>query len=228
MVTSFLLISSLLLLASTFIFTVQAYRLKKVTQEYKRSRSLLSDIILSFNDQLRRDESKIEKIERMIESSLKEEKSSEVESTILKLEAEVQNLKNIKDSIVQDISSIKEKISFLEERVGSLGQEIESRKSVEISELEDSIESAIPIKRESVLSSLNETELKVLKFLAEEGKKTALQIRDKFNFSREHSARLLKKLYEKGYLERETSGKPFLYGIKKEMLNLLKSDSQTS
>ena len=119
-------------------------------------------------------------------------------------------------------------ISFLEERVGSLGQEIESRKSVEISELEESIESAIPIKRESVLSSLNETELKVLKFLAEEGKKTALQIRDKFNFSREHSARLLKKLYEKGYLERETSGKPFLYGIKKEMLNLLKSDSQAS
>lgn len=227
MVTSFLLISSLLLLASTFIFTVQAYRLKKVTQEYKRSRSLLSDIILSFNDQLRRDESKIEKIEKMIESSLKG-KSSEVESTILKLEAEVQNLKNIKDSIVRDLSSIKEKISFLEERVGSLGQEIESRKSVEISELEESIESAIPIKRESVLSSLNETELKVLKFLAEEGKKTALQIRDKFNFSREHSARLLKKLYEKGYLERETSGKPFLYGIKKEMLNLLKSDSQTS
>ena len=226
MVTSFLLISSLLLLASTFIFTVQAYRLKKVTQEYKRSRSLLSDIILSFNDQLRRDESKIEKIEKMIESSLKG-KSSEVESTILKLEAEVQNLKNIKDSIVRDLSSIKEKISFLEERVGSLGQEIESRKSVEISELEESIESAIPIKRESVLSSLNETELKVLKFLAEEGKKTALQIRDKFNFSREHSARLLKKLYEKGYLERETSGKPFLYGIKKEMLNLLKSDSQT-
>jgi len=223
LVTSFLLISFLLLLVSASIFTVQAYRLKKVTQEYKKSKSLLSDIILSFNDQLRRAEAKIEKIEGIIKSSLKEKNLSEFKSTVLKLEKEE---KKLKDAIAQELSSIKENIRLLDEKLNSLEQEIESRKSMEISE--ESIESAIPIKRESVLSSLNETELKVLRFLADEGKKTALQIRDRFNFSREHSARLLKKLYENGYLERETSSKPFLYGIKKEMLNLLKSSSQTS
>ncbi len=220
MVTLSLLISFLLLLISAFIFTLQAYRLKRITQEYKKSKSLLSDIILSFNDQLRKNEARIEKIESVIESSLKEEKISEFKSTVLKLESEVQK---IKDAMTQELSSIRENIRLLDERLKSLGQELESRKNVEISE--EPIESAIPIKRESVLSSLNETELKVLKFLADEGKKTALQIRDRFNFSREHSARLLKKLYENGYLERETSSKPFLYGIKKEMLNLLKNSS---
>ena len=220
MVTLSLLISFLLLLISAFIFTLQAYRLKRITQEYKKSKSLLSDIILSFNDQLRKNEARIEKIESVIESSLKEEKISEFKSTVLKLESEVQK---IKDAMTQELSSIRENIRLLDERLKSLGQELESRKNVEISE--EPIESAIPIKRESVLSSLNETELKVLKFLADEGKKTALQIRDRFNFSREHSARLLNKLYENGYLERETSSKPFLYGIKKEMLNLLKNSS---
>jgi hypothetical protein len=40
--------------------------------------------------------------------------------------------------------------------------------------------------------------------------------------SREHTARLMKKLYEEGYLERETSKIPFKYSVKKEMEKFLK------
>jgi len=40
--------------------------------------------------------------------------------------------------------------------------------------------------------------------------------------SREHTARLMKKLYEAGYVERETKKIPFEYRIKNEMKKLLK------
>jgi DNA-binding IclR family transcriptional regulator len=61
-----------------------------------------------------------------------------------------------------------------------------------------------------------------LEMLAAEGAKTAPEIKERVQLSREHTARLMKKLYEEGYLERETNKIPFKYSVKKEMENLLK------
>jgi DNA-binding Lrp family transcriptional regulator len=55
-----------------------------------------------------------------------------------------------------------------------------------------------------------------------EGPKTAPEIKDRLNLSREHTARLMKKLYEEGYLERDTDKIPFKYSVKKEMEKFLK------
>ncbi|MCW4043605.1 MAG: hypothetical protein NWE90_07780, partial [Candidatus Bathyarchaeota archaeon] len=64
--------------------------------------------------------------------------------------------------------------------------------------------------------------------LALEGPKIAPQIKEKIELSREHTARLMKKLYEEGYLERDTNKIPFKYYIKKEMEKLLKkSETET-
>ncbi len=84
------------------------------------------------------------------------------------------------------------------------------------------IEAAIPIKRERALAPLTETELRVLEVLASEGKKTAPEIRDRIKLTREHTARLMKKLYEKGYLERDSRKMPYTYRIKEEMRRILK------
>ena len=48
------------------------------------------------------------------------------------------------------------------------------------------------------------------------------EIKEKVQLSREHTARLMKRLYEEGYLERETAKLPFKYSVKKEMEKLLK------
>jgi DNA-binding Lrp family transcriptional regulator len=61
----------------------------------------------------------------------------------------------------------------------------------------------------------------VLEMLSAEGSKTAPEIKDRVKLSREHTARLMKKLYEKGYLERETGKIPFRYSVKTEMKNFL-------
>jgi DNA-binding CsgD family transcriptional regulator len=79
----------------------------------------------------------------------------------------------------------------------------------------------IPIKRDKALAALTETEIQVLEMLSKEGPKTAPEIKERVHLSREHTARLMKKLYEEGYLEREADKIPFRYSIKKEMEALL-------
>ena len=84
------------------------------------------------------------------------------------------------------------------------------------------IKAVIPIRKEKALAPLTETELIVLETLANEGEKTAPEIKKSIGLCREHTARLMKKLYENGYLERETRKLPYTYSIKKEMLRILK------
>jgi chromosome segregation ATPase len=87
----------------------------------------------------------------------------------------------------------------------------------------------MPIKRDKALAALTETEISVLEMLSKEGPKTAPDIKERVHLSREHTARLMKKLYEEGYVERETGKIPFRYSIKKEMEELLqKSESPQS
>ncbi len=86
----------------------------------------------------------------------------------------------------------------------------------------------IPIKRDKALAALTETEIVVLEMLSKEGAKTAPEIKERVHLSREHTARLMKKLYEDGYLEREAGKIPFRYKIKKEMEALLQKVENSS
>jgi DNA-binding MarR family transcriptional regulator len=88
-------------------------------------------------------------------------------------------------------------------------------------------EPVIPIRRDKAMAALTDTEVIVLEMLSMEGPKTAPEIKDRIRLSREHTARLMKKLYEKGYLERETGKIPFSYRIKEEMKKFLnKAESE--
>ena len=87
---------------------------------------------------------------------------------------------------------------------------------------EAKIEAAIPIKREKALEPLTETELLVLETIGKEGEKTAPEIREKIGLTREHTARLMKKLYKDGYMERDTHKMPYVYRLKDEMQKILK------
>jgi predicted transcriptional regulator len=57
------------------------------------------------------------------------------------------------------------------------------------------------------------TEIHALKILATEGAKTSKELHGRVGRSREHFARLMKKLYERGYVDRDTSKTPFVYAI---------------
>jgi Sugar-specific transcriptional regulator TrmB len=65
----------------------------------------------------------------------------------------------------------------------------------------------------SLQSITTPTELQVLNLLAAEGPKSAPEIGVAVGRSREHTARLMKRLYEEGYVRRDQTRTPFRYSI---------------
>jgi DNA-binding transcriptional ArsR family regulator len=71
---------------------------------------------------------------------------------------------------------------------------------------------------------LDETQLKTLRLLAE-GTKNTRQLTDTLKKSREHTARLMKELFELGLVRRNVATKPFVYQITDEGRRKLGSSS---
>ena len=65
----------------------------------------------------------------------------------------------------------------------------------------------------SLPSITTATELQVLTLLATEGPKSAPEIGRAVGRSREHTARLMKKLYQEGYIRRDQTRIPFKYSV---------------
>jgi len=71
----------------------------------------------------------------------------------------------------------------------------------------------IPRGNDIVIAKLTPTEMKILRILATSGPKTASEIREVTGKTREHSARLMKKLYLERYVERDTLNMPYSYKL---------------
>jgi DNA-binding MarR family transcriptional regulator len=147
-------------------------------------------------------ENKVEPLEKQF--GLIKENNTNVFSKVSEVETRIQNVETSQETL-------KTKITALEEQAQKFSM-VPDMKS----------EPVIPIRRDKALAALTETEVAVLEMLSTEGSKTAPEIKEKVRLSREHTARLMKKLYEEGYLERETGKIPFRYSVKKEMEKLLK------
>lgn len=219
------------LLVITLFAAVEYYRqLQKVRMEYEKARKIIGDIVLSFNRQLNQEVSKTELVAYKVEalSSKSEKALNKAEETYKRVQSLEEKLSKVlehKEEASTKIDEIDSKVSALStslERLNSKFSEIEEQTRQFSMVPEAKIEAVIPIKREKALAPLTETELSVLEMLASEGPKTAPEIKERIKLSREHTARLMKKLYEGGYLERDTSKIPFKYNVKKEMENLLK------
>ena len=79
------------------------------------------------------------------------------------------------------------------------------------------------------LERLNDTEKNVLLFLSKTGGKVGVrEIQLHMNKSREHIARLMKKMYEDGYVEREGRGNSYVYWVRDEVKNIIMRDARTS
>ncbi|MEJ2281598.1 MAG: MarR family transcriptional regulator [Candidatus Bathyarchaeota archaeon] len=152
-----------------------------------------------------------------------------------KVEAYENRLNEINDAVTNNVPQFDEKFSEkLEEMRNDVSElkEVQERvlkKLVEVEKIkkeddvsEVKIKAAIPIRKEKALEPLTETELMVLETIGREGEKTAPEIRDKITLTREHTARLMKKLYKDGYLERDTHKMPYVYRLKEEMKKILK------
>ncbi len=225
-------------LAITTGAAIEYYKLlRKAKEEYTKAKTAIEDIVLSFNRQLKRETEKLDLVAYKVEAIYS--KSDKAMKKIEEADKKTLNLENRINFALEDREKMLLRLDEIDKKTRDVitSQEAIAAKITAIEEqtrqlpmIPDSkIEAVIPIRREKALAPLTETELSVLEMLSVEGFKTAPEIKDKIKLSREHTARLMKKLYEGGYLERDTSKIPFKYSVKKEMEKLLKkSVSETA
>jgi len=79
-------------------------------------------------------------------------------------------------------------------------------------ESQESQESQAPLGPSVIEMKLDETQLAALKLLSENPKDTR-QLTDSLHLSREHTARVMKGLFERGLVKRDDSSKPFVYQL---------------
>ena len=230
LVTDILLVLVGILLSVTTVAAIEYYRqVRKAQKEYTKAKEVLGDIVLSFNRELKREADRLEMIAYKIEGTRAKadasiNKVSIIEKKIPPLEKKIRvNADNNKSLLLKITESNKKTHNFeainqsLKADMKKLEQQVQ--KLAMVPEIES--EPVMPIRREKALASLTETEVIVLEMLSAEGSKTAPEIKNRVSLSREHTSRLMKKLYEKGYLERETIKIPFKYSIKTEMKKFL-------
>jgi len=230
-VIEFLIILVGILLAATVGAALEYYRqIRKAQREYEKAKEAVEDIVLSFNRELKREADKLEIMAFKVEGSASKaitglKRIDIIEKKIAPFEGQV-------NAISENNAGILARLADVDMKMRDIGASHETLKT-KITSLDEQVqkfltspevrsESVIPIKRDKAMATLTDTELTVLEMLSMEGSKTAPEIKERVQLSREHTARLMKKLYEEGYLERETGKIPFKYSVKKEMEKFLK------
>lgn len=201
-------------LAATVAASVEYYRqLRRAQREYEQAKSVVHDIVRSFNRELKREADRIETIAFKVEgnsaitdSSIK--KIESIEKKILPIESQISAITQSRTDITANVTTILSGLTGLESKIKDI-EASQQTLTVKVTGFEDQLqkftampeirsEPVIPIKRDKAMAALTDTEIAVLEMLSAEGPKTAPEIKDRVHLSREHTARLMKKLYEEG------------------------------
>jgi len=189
--------------------------------EYAKAKNVVEEVILSFNKEV----------------ELLKQKIGDLDTKIQKMQLpDVNQIRSELDNLSSKIENSLGLYSALEKKIENL--QINAKNANKVSEissqqeesLKDQREISLPVKpvfpmrRERALAPLTPTELRVLEILSSEGEKTVREIRSRIGLTREHTGRLMKNLYDKGYVERRTDKIPYVYKIKKEMENMLQKN----
>lgn len=234
MIEPLLVATIFLLIAALVIFVLYYKKLRNVHYEYGAAKTVLGDIILSFNRQLKRLDEKVGYLTHRVEARISREdrvlsKIEQHEAQITEITAKITQLTAEKTETPKQVETLSKKLDEIvaaQEKLQRRISEVAERKPSTAPLTETRIKAAIPIRRDKALAPLTPTELAVLEFLASEGEKTAPQIKEAIKLTREHTARLMKKLYEEGYLERDERKIPFTYKIKEEMQKILRKTEE--
>lgn len=226
-----LVIYAILFSATSLSLLFSLKRIREETARRQEAKKLLDDIIYSFNKDLKKQEETIQEIIKNFEGKTVENsrRIEEINAAIGSLKNMLENLLNWRENSNSNYEALKRKIDELSAKYDEILRKVneiekldmqKSEKIEESSEIKTS--SAFTVKEDETLASLTETELKVLEILAMEGEKTVPEIKDRIKLTREHTARLMKNLYARGYVERRTDRIPYVYRLNKNVENFLK------
>jgi hypothetical protein len=188
-------------------------RIKMAQREYEGSKDAVGTITAGFTRQVNK-----------LEQSIQETKNDAVTAKVAAAEA-LKSSGETKEAVLQGLEEVKklhDKVHSTESAVESFKKELLRLASTPRIPLQaPSLEAPIPVQQASVFDRLTDTELEVLVKIVELGEGTVPEIRDHIKKTREHTARMLKRLYDTGFIDRNTSGMPYRYSVRKEIKELI-------
>ena len=210
-----LVITTAALLLMIVVASIVFYRkITEATNEYDGAKNSIKNITFGFTRQIKRIQQNVAKAEN--EATTAKIVASEALKTSGEVkEATLKGLEAVK-SLQSRVESTESEFDIIRKEVQKLAAAPKQRIVVR-----QDIPAAIPIQQGSVLQQLTDTELTALKKIVELGDGTVPEIKEHIGTTREHTARLLKKLYESGFVDRSTNAMPYHYSVRKEIRDLI-------
>jgi septal ring factor EnvC (AmiA/AmiB activator) len=216
------LISSLIFfIVITVLAYKQYYKILDAKKEYDEAKQLVSNIVLTFRKRVDERNIQVDNILYDVEelqSSIEKRKKNEnnFQDNINDIIKSMTSVFTINKKLVDKLVFINTKIDELKATDKILYNSLESFKKEQKESLQKPILNLPPNQRKSFVK-LTRTERQIIKILLSEGAKTAPKIMEELNKTREHTSRLMKKLWQEGYIERDTNSIPFIYRPTKEL-----------
>lgn len=218
---------SLILVALAFFSAIYYRWIFRLKKEYDSAKNIIRSIVLEFNkrqkEQIAKTESLIYDVEAAKSASERvNEQIYQEEKRIEKLISGIEIALTADAKIALHILKVYEKLTEVGEAQDRIQNQLNaiSEKQAAIP-LQEPVLKTQMIEREDILSKLTDTERIVIQMLVSEGAKPAPEIGKKIGRSREHTARLMKKLFGEGYIERETYKIPYLYRLNQKLKETL-------
>jgi len=211
-----LFFATLMLFAVTTIASFIYYKkISQAQEEYEDARDIVRGITSGFTRQISRLTAAISGFESDA-SDAHRVAAQALEASRLAVEAS--------ESGVDEKRLIAERFEGTEKAIEDMRKEIQelSKRPVPLMQALP-MDAPIPLQQRDVLDQLTPTEFHVLTLIDEMGEGSVPEIREKIQKTREHTARLLKKLFDKGFIDRNTSRMPYRYHLRKEIVELVKN-----
>ncbi len=208
--------ATLMLFAVTTIASFIYYsRISQAQEEYEEARDIVRGITNGFTRQISRLTEAISGFESDA-SDAHRVAAQALEASKIAVEAST--------SEVDERKLLSERFEGSERAIEEIRKEIQelSKRPVPLVRAV-SMDAPIPLQRRDVLDQLTPTEFVVLTLIDEMGEGSVPEIRENIQKTREHTARLLKKLFDKGFIDRNTSSMPYRYHLRKEIVELVKN-----
>jgi DNA-binding MarR family transcriptional regulator len=210
------LLSVIVLIAAVLIGWKAIRAFKQSRQTVTESASLLSVIVNALASRIESSESIVNSLRPEFESVTKRTAQLEGEQSNLRT-SYLQVLRYLQEILSNDKRLVLE-LEHLKSRLTSIEQ-----KPLPRSVMPAQTRSQGPALDGDILAALTPTERQTVEILGREGPKAAPELGRRMRKSREHMARLMKKLYMEGYVDRESNHAPFRYKLNEKVREVFDS-----
>ncbi len=207
-------ISVIVFVFLAFVGVKAVHAFKQSKQALAESASLISVIVDSLTSRVEQFESVVNQVQTELDglktrSAGIEWEQGTLRSSHLQLLRSLQEILTNNKGLIGELEQVKAKFASLQQK-GVAAEPVLNRHQL-----------GRVVGEGDLLAALTPTERETVQILSREGSKAAPELGKRLNKSREHTSRLMKKLYLEGYVDRESNRAPFRYRLSETIRSAL-------